>query len=201
VTDYTQDGDSVRVWITCIYVTEEMIDTADYNNNVYQISPYDVDCENPGGNQIINVQAFDEGILISQPQSGTGCDIAILGNTPCPRIVNSANWFHFYDPDSIEVGAPFVDAEYDTFGVSPMWNAISPGSVDSVGAYDADLNWANDQVQDSIFVQLFLDASTVNTDTTDTLVLQFVNPTIYPPEIGPRIREVRKALLCRPVTT
>ncbi len=188
VTSYTQDGDSVRVWIACIYVDPSMIDTADYGRNVYQISPYDPDCQNPADNYIINVQAFDGPDLVSEPTSGTGCDIAILGDTPCPRIVNSLQWYYFYDPDSIDAGAPYVDAAFDTFGVSPNWNAISPGSVDSVGAYDADLNWANDQVQDSIFVRLLLDAATVRTDTTDTLVLQFYNPT------NGRLREVRKAL-------
>ncbi len=187
VTVFTADG-MTRVWIACIVVDPSMIDTADYGRNVYQISPYDADCQNPAGNYIINVRAFDGPTLVSEPASGSGCDIAILGDTPCPRLVNSADWFYFYDPDTIEVGSGTVDPDFATFGPSPNWNAISPGSVDSVGAWDANLNWANDQVQDSIFVRLLLDAATVQTDTTDTLVLQFYNPT------NGRLREVRKAL-------
>ncbi len=58
------------------------------------------------------------------------------------------------------------------------------------GTYSAVTNWANDQVQDSIYVRLLVDSVTVRPDTLDTLVVQFINYNYAPP----RIREVRKGL-------
>ena len=68
---------------------------------------------------------------------------------------------YYYDPDTIEVGSGTVLAEYDTFDVMPWWNAMSPGSIDSLGAYNSLTNPAHDDQQDSIFVRILIDSASV----------------------------------------
>ncbi|MBI5058505.1 hypothetical protein HZB60_01850 [candidate division KSB1 bacterium] len=202
VTSWIDEGDE-RVWEACITVEDWMIDTAGaYGNNQYIVG-YNLEffsgvCGNFFGSHFIGASVFDDG-LVSYPETLTDpdlgpCVVAVLGLTPCPRIVPISQWFFYYDPDSVQAPtgpASYVDPAFIPFDTMPDWNAFSPGSMDSMGlggSYDAILNPANDEIQDSLFVRLLIDLSTIDPDTTDTLVLQFYNPT------NDRLREVRKAL-------
>lgn len=172
--------------------------------NVYEISPFGSlpdTCENVNNNRVINVRAFDimgDDTLFSEVGADDfPCDLAIIGISPCPLLIGLDQYFYFADPDSPQTLA--FGHEVDE------WGAISPGKLDSAngfgeGSYNSLTNWANDTVQDSVFIRLLIDSASVRPDTLDTLVLQFINPTIYPPETEPRVRELRKALF-RPTSS
>jgi hypothetical protein len=190
---YSTDGSTYKRWYACILVDLDMIDSLDVNNNDYQFSEYDVTCLNAGNYGIISVQAFDsDGNGTSADELTPNCtNIALLGPSRCPRIVGPIE-FSFYDPDTVfplgvvDLGDSInsLFAGFDNFGPMPDWNAMSPGSVDSSGAYDAITNPAHDQRHDSIFVRLLIDTLSitpwdiVGPDTIyhDTLVLEFRNP-------------------------
>jgi len=171
--------------------------------NIYEVSPFGSlpdTCENVNNNRVINVRAFDimgDDTLFSEVGADDfPCDMAIIGISPCPLLIGLDQYFYFADPDSPQTLAFGHEVE--------EWGAISPGKLDSAngfgeGSYNALTNWANDTVQDSIFIRLLIDSASVRPDTLDTLVLQLINPTIYPPETEPRIRELRKALF-RPIS-
>lgn len=178
-------------WFGYLIATPDMISPI-ASENIYQIAPYDADCvDDITTNRIINIKALDyvpTDTLYTEVQTG-GCDLAILGISPCPRLIPLTQYFYFQDPDLTQ-DLPFGYG----FG---EWGAISPGKIDSMGGaggYNSITNWANDQIQDSIFVRLLLDSASVAADTTDTLVVQFINPNVYPGDLAPRIRTVRKAL-------
>ncbi|MBU0692974.1 hypothetical protein KKH18_14325, partial [bacterium] len=198
---YDQDiGNNARYWYGSILVTADMINTVDDSRNYYEISPWEADCENAANLWIIGVTAFDAEGNYTEADPTHSCDKAILGLSRCPRIVGLPT-LHFYNPDSLFDEPPltpasFVDVEYDTFDVMPWWNAISPGSIDSAGAYNSQFNPAADDLQDSIFVRLLIDTLSITPPTGlpadtvfhDTLVVQFYNPTLD------RTREIRKPL-------
>jgi hypothetical protein len=181
-------------WFGYLIITPDMV-SDDPDSNVYEIAPYEADCiKGVAGRHIINVRPLDITALgdtiYSEANPTHDCDKAAIGLTPCPRLLSLGDppgyeYFYFADPDSplVQVFGPGVTDRH----------AISPGKIDSMGGagvYHAIFNWANDQVQDSIFVRLLIDSMSIRTDTLDTLILQFINPNYSPP----RIREVRKGL-------
>ncbi|MBK6766231.1 MAG: proprotein convertase P-domain-containing protein [bacterium] len=203
-----------KIWRGCIEVQLEMVDTLDVSENDYQIDDYEADCINSGDYGIIRAIAYDSDDNTSEADNTTlTCNnIALLGESRCPRIVGPME-FYFLDPDTLDFVAgsengPFAD--FNLFGEMPLWNAFSPGSVDSGGAYDAITNPAHDDVHDSIWVRLLLDTLSITAvdnfdpaDATqdwtddvyhDTLVIEFMNPTIQPGESDHRRRLVRKPL-------
>ncbi|MCB1060889.1 MAG: hypothetical protein KDB65_11705 [Calditrichaeota bacterium] len=202
---YSTDGATYKRWYACIRVDLAMIDTADVTNNDYQFSEYDASCLNAGNYGIISVLAFDSDSNSTAANELTpNCtNIALLGESRCPRIVGPIE-FWFYDPDTVFPQGVMVEdsinslfAGYDNFGPMPDWNAMSPGSVDSSGAYDAITNPAHDQRHDSIFVRLLIDTLSItdwnppaDSATHDTLVLEFRNPNT----VENRRRQVRKPL-------
>ncbi len=205
-TPYSTDNATYKRWYACLEVDLAMIDTADVTNNDYQIDEYDVTCVNAGTFGIIQVLAFDSdsNSTAATNLTPTCNNIALLGESRCPRIVGPIE-FWFFDPDTIfpagvvnlgdSINSLF--AGFDDFGPMPMWNAISPGSVDSSGAYDAITNPAHDQRHDSVFVRILLDTLSITNwdlgaDTTyhDTLVLEFRNPNT----VENRRRQIRKPL-------
>ncbi|NUO18032.1 proprotein convertase P-domain-containing protein [bacterium] len=211
-TPYSTDGATFKRWYACLLVDLAMIDTADISNNDYRIGEYDPDCIDPSDYGIINVQAFDADSNYSQADTLDGtCIIALLGESRCPRIVGPIE-FWFFDPDSVfplgvvdSINSLF--AGFDEFGPMPMWNAMSPGSVDSSGAYDAITNPAHDQRHDSIFVRILIDTLSItqmdnygvpfDDDVAhDTLVLEFRNPNT----VENRSRIIRKPLFIPPCT-
>ncbi len=197
-----------KLWRACLAVDLGMVDTANVNNNDYQIDDYEADCINAGTYGIIRAIAFDADSNSTQATNLTETcnNIALLGESRCPRIVGPIE-FYFLDPDTLDAVPGSEDGPFDgfnLFGEMPDWNAMSPGSVDSSGAYDAITNPAHDQVHDSIFVRLLLDTLSItqpdNFSTTvvpfdddvyhDTLVIEFRNPNTAPQ----RSRIVRKPL-------
>ncbi|MCB9366153.1 MAG: hypothetical protein H6506_02855 [Calditrichaeota bacterium] len=205
-TPYATDGATYKVWKACLYVDLAMVDTADVSNDDYQIDDYEADCENAGTYGIIRAIAFDSDSNSTEADDATPTcnNIAILGESRCPRIVGPIN-FYFYDPDSAVTDVPFAD--FNIFGADEdgYWDAFSPGSVDSNGAYDAIVNPAHDQVHDSIFVSFYIDTLSIDQPDNfgppfaddvyhDTLVIEFRNPTILPGDTEPRYRRVYKPL-------
>ncbi|MFZ5433498.1 MAG: hypothetical protein ACOZB3_06970, partial [Calditrichota bacterium] len=184
-----------KTWFGYLIIDSSMVSPFAADNS-YEVAPWDASCTDVAGenhgNRLINVRAFDfygADTLFSEPNPTHLCDRAIIGISPCARLIGIDQYFYYADPDSPQTLS--FGHEMDE------WGAISPGKIDSTGGagtYNALTNWANDQVQDSIFLRLLIDSASVNADTLDTLVVQFVNPNIYPPETEPRIRELRKAL-------
>ncbi len=199
------DNATYKIWRACLMVDLGMIDTADVSNNDYQIDDFEADCENSGTYGIIRAIAFDSDSNFTQATNITPTcnNIALLGESRCPRIVGPIE-FYFLDPDTLDAVAGSEDgpfADFNLFGEMPLWNAFSPGSVDSNGAYDAILNPAHDQVHDSIFVRILIDTLSItqadnfgapfNDDVYhDTLVVEFRNTNTVPT----RSRIVRKPL-------
>ncbi|RPH93652.1 hypothetical protein EHM69_09625, partial [candidate division KSB1 bacterium] len=188
-----------KTWFGYLIITPDMV-SEDPADNVYEVAPREADCDvGTGGLKIINVRAMDimgGDTLISEADPDHDCDKAMIGLSPCPRIITSGDYplydhmFYFANPRG---------AQPLTFGDAPdEWHAISPGKMDSTGmagTYHALTNWANDQVQDSIYIRLLLDSVSIRPDTLDTLVIQFVNQNENPV----RIRELRKPLF-RPLS-
>ncbi|MBU0507932.1 7-cyano-7-deazaguanine synthase, partial [bacterium] len=192
-----------KTWFGYLIIDSSMVSPFAADNS-YEVSPWEADCENSNLNRIINVRAFDfNGLdtLYTEPDPAHLCERAIIGISPCARLIGIDQYFHFTNPDQAQSLYFGHGVEADS---AEEWGAISPGKIDSMGGagtYNALTNWANDQIQDSIFLRLLIDSASIGPDTVDTLVLQFVNPTIYPPEAGPRIRELRKGLFVPTSTT
>ncbi|MDD5088179.1 MAG: hypothetical protein PHI18_05210, partial [bacterium] len=196
------DGTS-KEWFGYLVIEDDNV-SDDADENEYEVSPFGSlpdTCEGDNSNRVINVRAFDiigEDTLFSEIGADDfPCDMAIIGISPCPRLIGLDQYFYFANPDSPQT-LPFGH-EVDE------WGAISPGKLDSAngfgeGSYNSLTNWANDTVQDSIFIRLLIDSASVRADSLDTLIVQFINPNIYLPESGPRVRELRKGLF-RPTST
>jgi hypothetical protein len=175
------ETDTTFIWMTCISVADSNLDTTAVENNLYGFSSPD-DCALDAEDRLpIKVSAFDGPTLFaaySAPDTNS-CRWANLGRFTCPYMFTRPEFF-YYIPDSVTRSPLFAAsvAPYDVFGAYPNYNSFSPGAASSnagCGNYDADLNWARDCQQDSIFIRLILDANSISTDTTDTLVLQITN--------------------------
>ncbi|MCX6600734.1 MAG: hypothetical protein NT025_04135, partial [bacterium] len=207
-TTYAELVDSTstyKQWFGYLIITPDMVSVYD-SLNIYEIAPRESDLSpcniGTGGRRIINVRPLDISALgdtiYSQADPQHDCDKAAIGLTPCPRILTDGDYpsydrlFSFVDPDRLDTLPPGTFRWQ--FGDGPdSCHAISPGKIDSMGGagtYNAVFNWANDQVQDSIFVRLLLDSISIRPDTLDTLIVQFINLNYSPP----RVREVRKGL-------
>ncbi|MFH1010431.1 MAG: hypothetical protein V1784_04250, partial [bacterium] len=169
--DSTHIAGGLCTWLICINgVLADYIDTVNADRNNYELDTMEVDCRNGCNNYILAVYAFDSDSLMSrydQLDCSTGvCQEAILGLTPCPRLATTPQFF-FYNPDSMRLdsaknlGFPW--------GPEPLWNAISPGNLDH--AYSASLNWAQDNVQDTVFIRVLIDSLTINPAGGDSIEL------------------------------
>jgi len=189
-TPYATDGSTFKRWYACLLVQPGMVDSADISLNDYRINPYEPDCEDGGDFGIISVIAYDsDGNSTEATEDDGSCVIALLGPSRCPRIVGPIE-FWYYDPDlvfSSDADTNTLVYNFDHFGPMPDWNAFSPGSVDSAGAYNSMTNPAHDQIHDSIWVRILIDTSSItqadnfgvpfNDDAYhDTLVIEFRNP-------------------------
>ena len=192
-------------WYACLLIQPGMVDSSNTDLNDYRINPYEPDCEDGGDYGIISVIAYDsDGNSTEATEDDGTCVIALLGPSRCPRIVGPIE-FWYYDPDTVfslatDINANYTDIfNFDNFGPMPDWNAFSPGSVDSAGAYNSMTNPAHDQVHDSIWVRLLIDTLSITQADNfgdpfdddvyhDTLVVEFRNPD------NSRSRYVRKPL-------
>jgi hypothetical protein len=175
-------------WLVCVKgVLTDYVDTLDATRNDYELDTLDnVDCQNSCNRYTIGIKAFDiDGLVSAYDQAcGTGvCQEAILGLSPCPRIATNPQFF-FYNPDSM--AADSANNLGFPWGPMPQWNAFSPGNLDH--AYSASLNWAQDNVQDTVFIRVLIDSMTINPLGGDTIELSIQSSD------GARERIVRRPL-------
>ncbi len=200
--DSTHIAGGLAEWMVCIEgILADYIDTVDTDNNHYELDSLaqkGVCDTNDCGLQTIGVYAWDSDSVMSRyyqvdcHQIPDGCQEAILGLTPCPRIVSGHPEFFFYNPDTMaadsaaNLGFPW--------GPEPDWNAISPGNLDH--AYSASLNWAQDNVQDTVFMRVLIDSLTINALGGDTIEISIRNDN----ETPTRERVIRRPLYHQPDT-
>ncbi|MCC6477370.1 hypothetical protein IT157_09990, partial [bacterium] len=193
VTEPYATSGALDYWYACVMVQDSMIDTADVSRNSYRINPVEGDCRDADDYYNLGVTAYDiDGNFTEAEYTDGNCVIAILGPSRCPRIVGPIEFWYYY-PDTVYAGIDYTDSidalfdDFDVFGPMPDWNAFSPGSVDSSGAYDSEDNPAHDEIHDSIFVRILLDTLSITQPDNfgvpwdddvyhDTLYVEFHNP-------------------------